>query len=58
MVQLTMPAERSLPSAEAQENLRMARDIAAEEFAPKAAEAEANGAFPREVFEHWVDWGC
>lgn len=45
-----MPADRVLPSAEAQDIVALARDVAAAELTPRAAEAEANGAFPRDVF--------
>jgi hypothetical protein len=39
-----------LPTAEAEEIVAMARDFAAGELAPRVARAEAEGAFPREVF--------
>ncbi|HET7120843.1 MAG TPA: acyl-CoA dehydrogenase family protein [Solirubrobacterales bacterium] len=45
-----MPAERSLPSAEAEEIVALARRVAQEELAPRAAAAEADEAFPRDVF--------
>ncbi|HWF54405.1 MAG TPA: acyl-CoA dehydrogenase family protein [Solirubrobacteraceae bacterium] len=45
-----MPAERTLPSHEAEEIVALARDVAAGELAPRVAEAEAEAAFPREVF--------
>jgi alkylation response protein AidB-like acyl-CoA dehydrogenase len=45
-----MPAERTLPSPDAEDILRMVRDIAAGELAPRAARAEADHAFPRDVF--------
>jgi alkylation response protein AidB-like acyl-CoA dehydrogenase len=45
-----MPAERLLPSAEAEEIVKVARGFASAELAPHAARAEAEGAFPREVF--------
>jgi alkylation response protein AidB-like acyl-CoA dehydrogenase len=45
-----MPAERLLPSDEAEALVRLAREIAQGELAPRAAQAEADGAFPRELF--------
>jgi hypothetical protein len=42
--------ERELPTEEARELLALVREIAAEELAPRAAEAEERGEFPREVF--------
>ena len=45
-----MPAERRLPDAEAEQIVALARDFAAKELAPRAAEAEAEAEFPREVF--------
>jgi alkylation response protein AidB-like acyl-CoA dehydrogenase len=45
-----VPAERSLPSAEAEEIVGLARAVAQEQLAPRAAEAEADAAFPRDVF--------
>jgi alkylation response protein AidB-like acyl-CoA dehydrogenase len=45
-----VPAERLLPSTEAQEIVAMVRSFAASELAPHAAEAEESGRFPREVF--------
>lgn len=45
-----MPAERTLPSAEAEEIVRLAREVARGELAPKVTRAEAESAFPREVF--------
>ena len=44
------PVVRSLPSAEAEELLALTRDLVDGELAPRAAEMEARGAFPREVF--------
>ena len=41
---------RSLPSTEAEELLDLARTLADAELAPRAAEAEQKGEFPREVF--------
>ena len=45
-----MPAERMLPSTEAEELLALVREIAVEELAPVAAEYEASARFPREKF--------
>jgi alkylation response protein AidB-like acyl-CoA dehydrogenase len=45
-----MPADRLLPTPEAREVVALARDVAQGELAPRAAEAEADAAFPREVF--------
>ena len=45
-----MPAERMLPTAESQDLLALARDIADNELAPIAAEHDAEERFPRQVF--------
>ena len=45
-----MPARRVLATDEAADLLRLVRQIATEELAPLAAEAEAAEVFPREVF--------
>ncbi|KAA2262991.1 acyl-CoA dehydrogenase [Solihabitans fulvus] len=45
-----MPAERVLPSTEAEDLLSLVREIARDELAPKAAEAEEQGLFPRDAF--------
>ena len=45
-----MPVDRLLPAAEAYDLLELVREVAAEQLAPRAAEAEAAGAFPRDVF--------
>ena len=45
-----MPAERVLPSPDAEEIVNLAREVANEELAPRAAGAEAAEEFPREVF--------
>ncbi|MFI7343193.1 acyl-CoA dehydrogenase family protein [Streptomyces sp. NPDC050085] len=42
--------ERQLPTDEAQDLLRLVRDIAQREIAPRAAEEEDAGRFPRETF--------
>ncbi|MBK5307798.1 MAG: acyl-CoA dehydrogenase family protein [Frankiaceae bacterium] len=44
------PVVRSLPSAEAEALLELARDLAEQELAPRAAEMESRSEFPREVF--------
>ncbi len=45
-----MPAERMLPTPEAEAVVRLARDVAAGELAPHAAAAEAEHRFPRDAF--------
>src|SRR6201999_1652333 len=45
-----MPAERNLPTAEAEEIVGLARAVATERLAPQVAAAEEDAAFPREVF--------
>ena len=45
-----MPVERMLPSTEAEELLKLVREIATDELAPKASEYEAAERFPREEF--------
>ncbi|KWX02642.1 acyl-CoA dehydrogenase [Carbonactinospora thermoautotrophica] len=45
-----MPADRILPTPEAEDLLALTREIAAEELAPRAAEHEEEGRFPRDVF--------
>jgi alkylation response protein AidB-like acyl-CoA dehydrogenase len=42
--------ERELPTDEARALLELTRELAAEELAPRAAEYERQGRFPREVF--------
>ncbi|ANH90559.1 acyl-CoA dehydrogenase [Streptomyces sp. SAT1] len=44
------PVDRQLPTDEARELISLVRDIAQREIAPKAAEEEDAGRFPREVF--------
>ncbi|MER5472858.1 acyl-CoA dehydrogenase family protein [Streptomyces sp. NPDC002935] len=44
------PVDRRLPTDEARELISLVRDIARREIAPKAAEEEDAGRFPREVF--------
>lgn len=45
-----MPARRVLATEESVDLLRLVRQIAADELAPRAAEAEADEVFPRDVF--------
>jgi hypothetical protein len=45
-----MPVERDLPTDEARELIGLAREIAAGELAPRAAEHEDAARFPRETF--------
>lgn len=45
-----MPASRVLPTPEAADLVRLVRQFATEELAPRAAESEATGTFPRDVF--------
>ncbi|MEU0031655.1 acyl-CoA dehydrogenase [Streptomyces sp. NPDC006335] len=44
------PVDRQLPTEEARDLISLVRDIAQREIAPKAAEEEDAGHFPREVF--------
>ncbi|GGN38002.1 acyl-CoA dehydrogenase family protein [Streptomyces fuscichromogenes] len=44
------PVERQLPTEEARDLLALVREVARREIAPKAAEEEDAGRFPREVF--------
>ena len=45
-----MPADRVLPTPDAEELIGLTREIVAAELLPRAAAAEAGGVFPREVF--------
>jgi alkylation response protein AidB-like acyl-CoA dehydrogenase len=45
-----MPAERNLPTPEAEEIVSLARSVAQERLAPRVAAAEEDAAFPRDVF--------
>jgi alkylation response protein AidB-like acyl-CoA dehydrogenase len=45
-----MPATRLMPSEESSDLIALTRDIVAKELAPKVAQIEAAGEFPREVF--------
>ncbi|MFF7636742.1 acyl-CoA dehydrogenase family protein [Kitasatospora sp. NPDC008050] len=51
------PVERRLPSDEARELLALTRDLVDRELRPRAAEDEAAGRFPREVFRTLGDAG-
>jgi len=52
-----VPAERLLPTEEAAAVVALARDFAASELAPRAAAAEEEGRFPREVFAQLGELG-
>ncbi|MDX6231133.1 MAG: hypothetical protein QOH68_81 [Nocardioidaceae bacterium] len=45
-----MPASRHLPNDDAVELIKLTRELAAKELHPRAAEAEVDEEFPREVF--------
>src|ERR1700754_777572 len=45
-----MPAERMLPTPEAEDLVKLVREITTDELAPVAAEYEAASRFPREQF--------
>ncbi|MEU9843539.1 acyl-CoA dehydrogenase family protein [Actinomadura sp. NPDC048032] len=45
-----MPATRHLPTAESEDLIALTREIAAKELAPRVADAERTGTFPRETF--------
>jgi alkylation response protein AidB-like acyl-CoA dehydrogenase len=45
-----MPAERNLPTAEAEEIVGLSRAVAQEQLAPRVAAAEEDAEFPRDVF--------
>jgi hypothetical protein len=45
-----MPATRTLPTREAADLIELTRAFAVKELAPGAADAEADGTFPRDVF--------
>ncbi|WP_433226106.1 acyl-CoA dehydrogenase family protein [Actinomadura formosensis] len=45
-----MPATRHLPTPESADLIALTREIAAKELAPRVADAERTGTFPREVF--------
>ncbi|CAL9369094.1 Acyl-CoA dehydrogenase [Streptomyces sp. enrichment culture] len=51
------PVDRQLPTDEARELISLVRDIARREIAPKAAEEEDAGRFPRELFALLSDSG-
>ena len=46
-----MPARRTLPTTEAAQLLELTREIADGELRPRAADCEARGEFPRDVFQ-------
>jgi alkylation response protein AidB-like acyl-CoA dehydrogenase len=52
-----MPADRLLPTPEAEAIIAMVRDVAAGELAPRVARAEADSAFPRDVFRKLGELG-
>ena len=45
-----MPADRLMPTEESADLIRLTRELAAKELAPRVTEAEATETFPREVF--------
>ncbi len=45
-----MPVERLLPTSEAHDLIDLVREIAQEQLAPRASQAEADAEFPRDVF--------
>ena len=45
-----MPADRLMPTEESADLIRLTRELATKELAPRVAEAEAAEMFPREVF--------
>ncbi|MFF4213566.1 acyl-CoA dehydrogenase family protein [Streptomyces sp. NPDC001796] len=51
------PVDRQLPTDEARDLISLVRDIARQEIAPKAAEEEHSGHFPRETFRLLSDSG-
>ncbi|SOE26242.1 acyl-CoA dehydrogenase family protein [Streptomyces sp. OK228] len=51
------PVDRQLPKDEARDLISLVRDIAQREIAPKAAEEEDAGRFPREIFGLLSDSG-
>jgi alkylation response protein AidB-like acyl-CoA dehydrogenase len=52
-----VPAERTLPSSEAEDIVALARQVAAAELAPRAGAAEAEANFPRDVFAQLGELG-
>jgi alkylation response protein AidB-like acyl-CoA dehydrogenase len=52
-----MPAERNLPTPEAEEIVGLARSIARERLAPRVAAAEEDAAFPRDAFRELGELG-
>ncbi|WP_208949432.1 acyl-CoA dehydrogenase family protein, partial [Streptomyces rochei] len=51
------PVDRQLPTDEARDLISLVREIAQREIAPRAAEEEDAGTFPREVFALLSDSG-
>jgi len=45
-----VPVDRTLPTPEAEALIELVRELAAKELAPRAADAEERGEFPRDVF--------
>ncbi|MFI0445229.1 acyl-CoA dehydrogenase family protein [Actinomadura sp. 6N118] len=45
-----MPAERMLPTPEAEDLIELTRELCRKELAPRAAPAEETGTFPRDIF--------
>src|SRR6478736_5128244 len=52
-----MPADRLMPTEEAQDLIDLTREICAEQLAPKASAAEAAAEFPRDTFRLLGDAG-
>ena len=52
-----MPADRLMPTEEAQDLIELTREICAEQLAPKASAAEAAAEFPRDTFRLLGDAG-
>ncbi|TQL58835.1 alkylation response protein AidB-like acyl-CoA dehydrogenase [Oryzihumus leptocrescens] len=52
-----MPADRLMPTEEAQDLIELTREICAEQLAPKAPAAEAAAEFPRDTFRLLGDAG-
>jgi alkylation response protein AidB-like acyl-CoA dehydrogenase len=52
-----MPAERNLPTPEAEEIVGLARSVARERLAPLVAAAEEDAAFPRDAFRELGELG-
>jgi alkylation response protein AidB-like acyl-CoA dehydrogenase len=52
-----VPAERNLPTPEAEEIVGLARSVARERLAPRVAAAEEDAAFPRDMFREMGELG-